>query len=439
MARSKSDTLEFLPDADEIEKTPIFNGAPVILYFLVILLVFFFVWASISEVDKVVTAHGQLVTPYPNIVIQPIETAQIESIRVRVGELVRKGQVLATIDPTVITADLNQLQAEFDNLDAQIGRLEAELAGKEYYPNTTKSQILQAGLGNERLANFQARLTRENETVERVKASIESNLHNIASLQDRVKTLSQIEAMNENLSNQQFVSRKILLESREKRQEVERDLGAARYKRAELDRELAEAEAQRTAFKKEWRQTILEQLLASQTQREAIAEELQKTRRRSNLITITAPEDAVVLELAKRSTGSTVIQGETLFSLVPINTPLEVEVQIEAKDVGYVKLHDAARLKIDAFPFQRHGVVRGELARLSRDAFLRSDERENQMNAFYIGRINIGKIELKNLDKPMRLLPGMSLSAEIAVGKHTVLSYLLDPIIKDLDEAIHEP
>jgi HlyD family secretion protein len=46
---------------------------------------------------------------------------------------------------------------------------------------------------------------------------------------------------------------------------------------------------------------------------------------------------------------------------------------------------------------------------------------------------------LKNMDPHARLLPGMTLTAEIVVGKRTVLSYLLWPLTKGLDEAIREP
>jgi HlyD family secretion protein len=38
-----------------------------------------------------------------------------------------------------------------------------------------------------------------------------------------------------------------------------------------------------------------------------------------------------------------------------------------------------------------------------------------------------------------RLLPGMTVTAEIVVGKRSVMSYLLWPLTKALDESIREP
>jgi HlyD family secretion protein len=153
----------------------------------------------------------------------------------------------------------------------------------------------------------------------------------------------------------------------------------------------------------------------------------------------------VVLEVAKRSVGSVVREAEPLFTLVPLDAPLEAEVQIGADDIGVVRLGDPARLKFDAFPFQRHGTVQAELAILSEDAFLReagdaaSKPAEKGSEAFYRGRLNLGQNELRQLGSNPRLLPGMTLTAEIVIGQRSVISYLLYPVMKGLDEALREP
>ena len=91
--------IEFLPDADAIERGPLPRFVQLTLHLLVLTLVGFIVWASVSPIDKVVIAHGRLVNPLPNIVLQPLDTSIIQSIDVRVGQIVRKGQLLATLDP----------------------------------------------------------------------------------------------------------------------------------------------------------------------------------------------------------------------------------------------------------------------------------------------------------------------------------------------------
>ncbi len=47
--------------------------------------------------------------------------------------------------------------------------------------------------------------------------------------------------------------------------------------------------------------------------------------------------------------------------------------------------------------------------------------------------------KLKKMGARERLLPGMTLQAEIVVGKRTVMSYLLWPLMKAMEESIKEP
>ncbi len=437
------EAVEFLPDADEIERQPLHRGIPVTLYLLTALLTVMLLWATFSDVDEVVVTRGRLVTPLPNIVLQTMETSLIEKLHVRVGQVVKKGETLATLDPTFASADLAQVRDRLASMDTQSRRLEAELAGKRYQAvRPVGDEALQAGLASEKHANYDAKLARFDETVARLKASLETNARERTALDDRVRSLAEIEGMQEKLSAQQFQSRMKLLESRERRQEVERDQVVARHKEAELRRELAGAVADRTAFVKEWRQKSMEELVTARRERDSLSDQVQKADRRSRLVTLVAPVDAVVLDIAKRSAGSVVREAEPLITLVPLDAPLEAEVQVESDDVGWLKLGDRARIKIDSFPFQKHGVLLGSVRTVSEDAFAREGmmrQPNQRTDAYYLSRIELGEDRLKKVPRKTRLLPGMTLTAEIVVGKRSVISYFLYPIIRSLDEAIREP
>jgi len=170
-----------------------------------------------------------------------------------------------------------------------------------------------------------------------------------------------------------------------------------------------------------------------------VSEQLQKADKRRKLVTLTSPSDAVVLEIAKLSLGSVVQGGGAFFTLVPLGTELEAEVQIDSMDVGYVKLGDVSRIKLDAYPFQRHGILTGDVRTMSEDAFRQEAEPGQTMDAYYKSRISLGNSRLKRMPEQARLLPGMTLTAEIVVGKRSVISYLLWPLTKALDEAMQEP
>ncbi len=70
---------------------------------------------------------------------------------------------------------------------------------------------------------------------------------------------------------------------------------------------------------------MLEALAEAREKRTVAAEELRKATLRRQLVTLTAPADGIVLDIAQRGAGSVVKQAEPLFTLVPAGSPLEAE------------------------------------------------------------------------------------------------------------------
>ena len=435
--------IEFLPDADEIERRPLPPYARITVHALAAALVCFLGWASVAEIDEVVKAQGRLATPSANIVVQPIETSIIRSIDVRIGQVVKKGERLATLDPTDADADQAQLRLKYNSLDTQVKRLEAELAGRRASIETgtvTADTQLQDKLAEERRANFAAQVMRLNENMAKARATLDTNLHDQQVLGERTKSLREVETMQERLLDQKFGAKVNLLDARNKRMEVERDYMLAKNQEPEIRRNLAGLEAEKQAFVNGWRQKIMEDLLGLTRDRDATAEQIKKGTLRKDKVVLTAPADAMVQDIAKLSQGSVAQAAEKMFTLVPLGAALDAEVQIDSLDVGHVKPGDEVHIKLDAFPFQKHGTLDARVRTLSEDAFKRdTPNTESGTDAYYVSRIDLGNNKLKNMDPHARLLPGMTLTAEIVVGKRTVLSYLMWPLTKGLDEAIREP
>jgi HlyD family secretion protein len=442
--RGKDETeIEFLPDADAIERGPLPKFVRLTLHLLLLVFVSFIVWACVSPVDKVVIAHGRLVNPLPNIVVQPLDTSIIQSIEVRVGQIVKKGQVLATLDPTFTAADESQLRVRLQSLDTQTAGLRAELSGSAGAAVTSGSSVdaqLQSQLSSERKANFAAQKNKMDQNIARLRAGLETNKHDQVILAQRVKALREVEAMQEQLMAEQFGAKMHLLEARDRRLGVERDMDMQRNKAIEMASELASAEAERSAFDKSWRQKTMEDLLSASRDRDGINEQLAKADKRLKMIQMVAPADGVVLEIGKLSVGSIVREAEALFTLVPLGAELEAEVQIDSLDIGYIKQGAKVHLKVDAFSFMKHGMLEGTVRTISQDSFKRDAAEKNGggMDAYYLSRIPYTG-ELKKMTPGARLLPGMTLSAEIVVGHRTVMSYLLYPLTRALDESIREP
>ncbi|EJJ25382.1 HlyD family efflux transporter periplasmic adaptor subunit, partial [Rhizobium sp. CF142] len=158
--------------------------------------------------------------------------------------------------------------------------------------------------------------------------------------------------------------------SRDARLDVEADITAVRGKADEAVHAYAKLRADRQAFIEDFRRAAMEQLVDLRSQRDMAGEEQKKMELRRNMVALTAPADAVVLDLAQRSVGSVVREAEPVVTLVPINVPLEAEVSINTRDIGRIAVGKEARVKLDAYPFQKYGTASGEVRTISQDTFL---------------------------------------------------------------------
>lgn len=431
--------IEYLPDADEIERSPLPRYAQLTMHALLTLFGLALLWAAVSKIDQVVVGSGRLVNPVPNIVVQPLETSIIQSVDVRAGQVVKKGETLATLDATFIQSDEGQLRVRLQSLETQIQGLEREMAFSGADAVKPGSDPLQAKLMAERRANYGAQQARLNESAARLRAALATNLQDQKKVASRLKSLKEMESMQEKMVAQKYGAPIQLLEAQQRTKEVERDLELVIGKEQELRRELASVDAERSVFERGWRQKTMEDLLGLTRERDALIEQLSKTDKRRSLVTLTAPIDAVVLEIAKLSPGSIIKEAETFFTLVPLNVSLEAEAHVDAMDVGYLKLGQSVHVKLDAFPFQKHGMLDAKVATISEDAFKRENAAKSGGDSYYLVRLQLQGTDLKNMKEGTRLLPGMTVNAEIVVGQRTILSYLAWPLTKGISESIREP
>ncbi|WP_454857106.1 HlyD family type I secretion periplasmic adaptor subunit [Rhizobium binxianense] len=436
---------EFQSDAVELEERAPPRIARMTLYCVTTLITTAIVWASVSSIDEVVIAPGKLVTTQPTIVVQPLETSIIRTIDVTAGEVVNAGQTLATLDATFSQADVDQQRAKFEALDAQVKRIEAELVGADYskMAGQTPDEMLQVQLFGQRRAFYVAQLQNFDQQIAGQASVIAASRNQEAVLTNRRETLSQIEGARQRLYNNESGSLIMLLSSRDARLDVEADLTAVRGRANEAEHAFAKLRADRQAFIEDFRRMAMEQLVELRGQRDTADEELKKMELRRNMVALTAPADAVVLDLAQRSVGSVVREAEPIVTLVPLNVPLEAEVSINTRDIGRVAAGKDVRIKFDAYPFQKYGTASGEVRTISRDTFTSGGQQEaapNQpVSPFFKARVLLADTRLKASEEPVRLLPGMTVSAEIKVGSRTVISYFLYPLLRGLDDAIREP
>jgi HlyD family secretion protein len=434
---------QFQSDAIEVEERAPPRVARLTLYSVVALIVAAVTWASVSHVDMIVTAQGKLITTRPNLVVQPLETSVIREIHVRAGDVVNRGDVLATLDPTFSQADLDQLRTRVAAFDATINRLKAELGGYEFVVTDSENpdDVLQGKMFVQRRTFHETQLRNFDAQIASARANLKTSQDEEAVLVQRLETMKSIEAMRGTLMDKEVGSRLNFLLSRDARLDVESTLSKIRGNQADYEHKVDKARADQQVFVEEFRRTAYQELVETLAKRNSAAEELKKVELRRQLIMLSAPADAIVLEIANRTIGSVVREAETLFVLVPRDVPLQAEINVEGKDIGQVAVGQSVRIKFEAFPFQKYGTGTGAVRVVSQDTFAPDTKGEATHRApapYYRVLVDVIDTKLRLQPERIQMIPGMAVTAELKAGRRSVISYFLYPLLRGLDESIRE-
>ena len=446
--------VDFQPDAVMIEERPLPWFARSVVYVVVLLVMTAATWASLSQVDRVVTARGKLITVDPLMTVQPLETAVVHSIEVGVGDKVKAGDIVATLDPTFTQSEQTADEERLASMTAEAWRLEAEIYGRPFDPTWSGDPVvgkylkLQAAVYAHRQAEYRAAVGAAEADAAKLEASLVTNRQAQAGLTERVSVVSQVEGMRDELFKLSAGSRLNLLQSRLDRLSLSDQLGEKKNQEKELEAQLASAREQREKYVNNWIREAGERLTAVQQQIATERQKLTAAERRRNLVVLRAPADGVVLELGQRAIGSVAKEAEPVVTLVPRGAKIEAEVDVDSADVARLRVGDTVRVKLDALPFQRHGTINGQVRVITENSFQpdkntapgpQTGKDPDGRPAFFRARVELGPATLRDVPADFRLIPGMTTTAEILVGKRTIISYLLDPVIRVFDESLREP
>jgi HlyD family secretion protein len=446
--KTTQEVLEYQPDAVEIEERPVPGTVRWVLYLLLGTLVAIVIGAVVFSVDRIVVAQGKLITTAPTIVIQSLNTAVIRSIEVQVGDVVEEGQLLATMDSTFASADLTQLTKQAHIIGAQVRRIRAELQHDDFsaLPEEGQDGLLQKQLFRQRKIIFNRNKQFHEERIAALVAKLSLNKVQYQGKERQQKLLRDVEGTVARLPQRDTDHRLRLLEAQKNRNQTADDLASLEAEKQVIEHELQQAKSEWQRFVEERSGELMEEEVKLHNEEQKIVEEINKARRLHDLVSLRAPRQGIVLRMAELAVGSITRQAEPLITLVPLNSVIEVEVNVPSKDIARIRTEDAARVKLDAFPFQRHDTLPGKVRVISEDSFRLNDRGETleqspseAEDAFYRTRISLLSTQLRNVPAGFRLMPGMKVRAEIKVGKRSVISYFLYPIIRVFDESLREP
>lgn len=446
--RVPRDRLDAPISAFESETQAVIQGvAPfnerTILYVLVAMVVLALILMSVVKLDRVVSGGGRILPTQGSLFVQPLDRAIVTSIVAHPGDVVRKGQLLATLDPTFALADLRDLQQKQAAGAALVARLSAENDGTSVSANgASPESALQSTIWAQRRAEYQQSLNDFDARLRGAGSAVAKAREEQRNYQQRLALAVDAEQAQAKLDELGFGRRMTLLAAKDARVEMERMVNENRDAATQGQHDVQALSASRAAYIGKWRGDIALQLATAQNNLSAIDQSLAKAAKMSDLSKLVAPADAVVLKISRANTGSVIDpsanNSEPLFTLTPLGGPLEAEIHIAAKDIGFIRRGDTVRLKLEAYQFTSHGTAKGVIKTVSDGSFTTNDDGAI-VAPYYKVRAAITEAQLHNVPGNFRINPGLTITGEVVIGRRTIMQYLFGGALRTGSEAMREP
>lgn len=432
---------DFLPAALEVAERPVSPTARVTAWVLLGGLAITIAWTVFGRVDVVASAPGSLIPTGNTKLVQSPGQGVVRAIHVRNGDVVRKGQALLDLDPTLTGADLAQAEKALASAELDIARNRAiadALSGKGLHfiaPPGTSPEIAetQRRLIAAQLAEIDATTASLSSARRSALSDAESARAQVARLSDTVPILDrQIERMNRLDAKGYAPGQRLLELQRQRRQEAgDRDVA-----RTQISRGLAEAtklEQQSREAREQARRTALTDLAKAEADAILRREEVTKARQMSRFQRLVSPVDGTVQQLDVHTVGGVVEAAKPLMAVVPIRGGIEVEARILNKDVGFIRAGQQAAVKLEAYPFTRYGTVPGRVRSVSRDAV-----QDKEIGPVYVATIILDRADIKADGRRHPLSSGLAATVDIRIGTRPIISYLLSPLQSNIAQAARE-
>ena len=439
--KRKGDELEFLPAALEVLETPVSPLPRVIIALIVLFFAGAITWAILGRIDTVAVATGRIIPSGQVKVIQVPEQGTVTAIHVRDGRPVKKGDPLLTFDPTEARADRDRLQRELLAARVDVARFTAIVMAaadplKHFRPPPgVEVKLLAASrrLLQERWREIRSKVRAIDADIAKQAANRSVILAQAAKLEATLPLLRRRVEAREKLAARRHGTTSAFLELKQELVEMEGDLKIARRQADEGAQSIAALRRRREETIAADRAAANDELAKALRNVSSLEQQLAKAAIRFKMKRLYAPVAGVVQQLQIHTIGAVAKPADPLMVIVPHGATLEIEAQVLNKDIGFVRQGQEARIKVDAFPFTKYGLIQGRVVNLSADAI-----QDKERGLVYAARVSLRQKRILVGDRWVALAPGMSVTVEVKTGQRRVIDFFLSPLMEYQDEALRE-
>lgn len=386
----------------------------------------FLLWAYVVELDQVVTAQAKIF-PFSRLQsVEHYEGGRVEKIHVRQGDIVKEGDLLVSLSPLQTKGDLNVQRDSFVRLSVRSQRLRAEV---ERSPRLVLDPALRAE-SPEVVAQeeelFKKRVGRRASELSGKRSQVLAAESRVRAAEVGAKASDVEMAATVQLVNRGLEPSLSLARAQKGNADSRAALEGARQDYIRLQSEYnAMAEEQMAEVMSEWTK--------AQSDLVAARESLLVAADRADRSEMRAPINGVVNRVLISTEGGTVKPGESVVEIVPADSTIVVEANVQPADIGFIGVGQTGLVKITAYDFSVFGALEGEVQVITADTI--TDEAGNQ---FYVVKLALKNSYLETSQRKLRIIPGMQAQVDIVVGKRSALEYVFSPITKAFKESLRE-
>lgn len=447
-ARAKSAPAKSAPKQPELETalSPLMRkGAWGSLLLLVILVV----WASFTQISGAVIAQGQVVARGQTKQVQNLDGGIVAEIRVKNGDLVREGDLLMRLDPTLLQVNLDIAHNRLADALTQKARLEAEQLGltsidfSDLLTPAMQSHLKGLSMDKQQAGQAQIFVARRDvlrgttaqlgEKIAQIENQRDGTEAGIAAKQDQLLLLQKELANVTELNRQGLARESQVLDLQRTQSEMLGQISEQQSELARLANSVRDAEMEILQTDRTFKEEVVTKLRETTNAAEELILQIVTTQKQLDRVEIRAPSDGVVHEMQAATIGGVVAPGATILQVVPSNAGFQYELRLDPRSIDQVFVGQNTTVKFPAFSTRSTPDIIGKVSVVSPASV--TDAATGQV--FYRLELDVPPAELAKLGD-LELVPGMPVEAFIQTSNRSVLSYLTQPLTDQMSRAFRD-